>query len=122
MHAQNYGTLLNTAVAVKEMVHQIFKGMVPHTNLKQVELDLLRRYNTLQAFRYIVDGGVDHRFGGCFDGFENLVGYDVGRVLKQWFIFEDPMNIVAHNHNSETDEDLGKANEGNIISCLTTKS
>ncbi|CAG8605117.1 185_t:CDS:2 [Paraglomus occultum] len=29
MHAQNYGTLVNTAVAVKEMVHQIFKGMGP---------------------------------------------------------------------------------------------
>ncbi|CAB4423898.1 unnamed protein product [Rhizophagus irregularis] len=31
-HARNFATLLNTAVGVKEMVHRIFKNMVPHMN------------------------------------------------------------------------------------------
>ena len=96
------------------MVHRIFKGMVPHTNLKQVELDLLRKYNTLQAFRYILDGGADHRFGESSGRFRNLIGSDcVGQILKQWFILEDPM-IIATDSNSEADEDSGQANEGNI--------
>jgi len=78
MHAQNYGTLVNTAVAVKEMVHRIFKGMVPHTNLKQI---LRRQYNTLQAFRYLVDGGVDH--GESFNPYRNLISNDhMGQVLR----------------------------------------
>jgi len=39
-HAWNYATLVNVAVGVKEMVHRVFKGMVPHMNRKNVELDM----------------------------------------------------------------------------------
>jgi len=120
MHAQNYGTLVNTAVAVKEMVHRIFKGMVPHTNLKQIELDLLRRYNTLQTSRYLIDGGVDHRFGESFNPYRNLINDDhMGKVLRQWFIFEGPI-IIASNKNSGTGEDLDNAvnNKGKINNVL----
>ena len=82
-HAQNYGTLLNTAVAVKEMVHRIFKGMVPHTNLKNVEFDLVQKYNTLQAFHYILDGGTDHQFSEHSGRFRTLISNDcVGKILK----------------------------------------
>ena len=55
-HARNFATLVNTAVGVKEMVHRIFKGMVPHMNRKIIELDLTRRYNTIQALRHLIDG------------------------------------------------------------------
>jgi hypothetical protein len=41
-HARNYATLLNTSVETKEMVHRIFKNIVPQTNRKNVDLDLLK--------------------------------------------------------------------------------
>ena len=31
-HTKNYTTLLNTSVGTKEMIHQIFKNIVPQTN------------------------------------------------------------------------------------------
>jgi hypothetical protein len=46
---------------MKEMVHRVFKNIVPHTNRKNVELDLLRHYTTLQSIRHLADGGFDHR-------------------------------------------------------------
>jgi hypothetical protein len=42
LHARTYGNLINTGVGIKEMVHRIFKGMVPRTNRKNIELDLLK--------------------------------------------------------------------------------
>ncbi|PKK56791.1 hypothetical protein RhiirC2_858468, partial [Rhizophagus irregularis] len=41
-HAKTYGTALNTSVSVKEMVHRIHKGVVSHTNKKNVEFDLIK--------------------------------------------------------------------------------
>ena len=61
-HAKNFATLVNTSVGVKEMVHRIFKGVVGHTNHKNVELDLVKRYNTVQPLRHLVDEGEDPRF------------------------------------------------------------
>uniref|UniRef100_U9UK07 Uncharacterized protein n=1 Tax=Rhizophagus irregularis (strain DAOM 181602 / DAOM 197198 / MUCL 43194) TaxID=747089 RepID=U9UK07_RHIID len=37
------------------MVHRIFKNIVPHTNFKNIELDLLKRYTTLQSIRLFKD-------------------------------------------------------------------
>ncbi|UZO21593.1 uncharacterized protein OCT59_013980 [Rhizophagus irregularis] len=62
-HAKTYGTAFNTSVSVKEMVHRIHKGVVPHTNKKNVEFDLIKRDNTLQTLRHLLDGGQDTRFG-----------------------------------------------------------
>ncbi|CAB4374191.1 unnamed protein product [Rhizophagus irregularis] len=56
MHAKTFGTLINTQVGIKEMVHRIFKGMVPKTNCKNIDLDLLKRYNTLFAIRHLAGG------------------------------------------------------------------
>jgi hypothetical protein len=58
MHAQTFGTLVNTQVGIKEMVHRIFKGIVPRTNRKNIDLDLLKRYNTLFAIRHLIDGAL----------------------------------------------------------------
>jgi len=46
-HAKNFATFANMSVGVKEMVHNIFKGVVGHTNYKNVEIDLMKRYNTI---------------------------------------------------------------------------
>jgi hypothetical protein len=56
-----FGTLQNVSVSLKEMMHGIYKRVIPHTNKKNVELDLMKRDNTLQALRYILDNGYDPR-------------------------------------------------------------
>jgi hypothetical protein len=90
MHARNYGTLVNTSVAVKEMVHRTFKRIVPHTNLKKVDLDLLRRHNTLQALRYVFDGSQDKNFPDIGVGISNIVCDELIRpILAGWYITED---------------------------------
>ena len=43
------------------MVHRIFKNMVPRTNRKNIEFDLLKHYTTLQSIRHLADGGIDPR-------------------------------------------------------------
>lgn len=60
-HARQYAMCVNTAVGIKEMVHQIFKSIVPHTNKHNLELTLLKQINTLQTLRYLVNGGIDKR-------------------------------------------------------------
>jgi hypothetical protein len=88
MHARTYGTLINTQVGIKEMVHRIFKAMVPRTNRKNVELDLLKRYTTLFAIRHLVDGGIDQRLLQPCYGFANMSS-DFKNLLTNWYITED---------------------------------
>ena len=38
------------------MVHRTFKSAVSRTNGKMIERDLIKKYNTLQALRNIIDG------------------------------------------------------------------
>ncbi|GET52155.1 hypothetical protein GLOIN_2v1772347 [Rhizophagus irregularis DAOM 181602=DAOM 197198] len=44
------------------MVYHIFKGMVPKTNCKNIDLDLLKCYNTLFAIRHLADGGITEEY------------------------------------------------------------
>ena len=62
MHARNFATLVNISVAMKEMVHRLFKAIIPHSNKKNIELDFMRRDNCLQALRFLMDGGIDERY------------------------------------------------------------
>ncbi|UZO13261.1 uncharacterized protein OCT59_004765 [Rhizophagus irregularis] len=41
-NAKTFATLINSSVGVKEIVHKIFKGMVPKMNRKNIELDLMK--------------------------------------------------------------------------------
>ena len=97
MHAQTFGTLTNTQVGIKEMVHRIFKGIVPRTNRKNIDLDLLRRYNTLFAIRHLVDGGIDPRFARSCAGFTSS---NFGHLFSNWYLTEDKSS------NEENEEDL----------------
>ncbi|CAG8543498.1 3566_t:CDS:2, partial [Racocetra persica] len=54
-HARIFATLVNTSVGVKEMVYRTYKNIVPHINYKNIELDLLRRYNTSFALTHLFD-------------------------------------------------------------------
>lgn len=47
------------SISVKEMVHQLHKGIIPHMNKKNVEFDLIKHDNTLQTLRYLLDEGQD---------------------------------------------------------------
>ena len=87
MHAKTYGTLTNTQVGIKEMVHRIFKGMVSKTNRKNIELDLLKNYTTLFAIRHIIDGGIDSRFNSCI-GFANMP-LNFKQLFLNWYIIDN---------------------------------
>ncbi|CAG8837887.1 910_t:CDS:1, partial [Cetraspora pellucida] len=47
--------------------------MVPHTNKKIIELDLTRRYNTIEALRLIIDGWKDPRFSINTNALSDLI-------------------------------------------------
>ena len=103
-HAQNFGTLVNTAVAVKEMMHRIHKARVPRLNCKAVELDLMRRENTEETIRHLVDGWQDPRFSMTF-GLKKLVDDPLlHSVLSGWHVTESSSPVLVN----EEQEDDGK--------------
>jgi len=107
-HARNFATLVNTAVGVKEMVHRIFKGMVSHMNRKVVELDLIRRYNTIQALRHLVDGWIDSRFNTSINALNNLTtDPKLYTILSNWYATESP-STFTNIQNDDEDESDGK--------------
>ena len=75
------------------MVHRIFKQSAPKTNRKNIELDLLKRTNTLKAIQFIMEGGNDpsleenDNFG---DGFRCLITDSrLHSLLTGWYITEN---------------------------------
>jgi ubiquinone biosynthesis protein Coq4 len=86
-HARTFGTLTNTEVGTKEMVHRTFKTMVPRTNRKNIEFDLLKRYTTLQSIRHLADGGIDPRNLQSNAEFMSI-SKDFNHLFKDWFIIE----------------------------------
>src|SRR5947199_8305358 len=86
-HARTFGILANTEVGTKEMVHRIFKNMVPRTNRKNIEFDLLKRYTTLQSIRHLADGGIDPRNLRSNAEFMSI-SKDFNHLFKDWFIIE----------------------------------
>ena len=108
-HARNFATILNTAVGIKEMVHRTFKGMVPHMNRKVIELDLTRRYNTIQALRHLVDGWIDSRFNTETKNTLNNLTSDpkLYTILLGWYATENP--FILTNIQNDEDENSSKS-------------
>jgi len=106
-HARNFATLVNTAVGVKEMVHRTFKNMVPHMNRKVIELDLTRRYNTIQALRHLIDGWTDRRFGEMTNNaLKNLsIDPNLFTILSGWYATES--STIANTDQDENRSDKG---------------
>jgi len=100
MHAKTYGTLVNTQVGIKEMVHRIFKGMVPKTNRKNIELDLLKHYTTLFAIRHIIDGGIDSRFTNSCIGFANIPS-KFKQLFLNWYIIDNKQEDEQYDVNGK---------------------
>ncbi|GBC54032.2 hypothetical protein GLOIN_2v1848961 [Rhizophagus irregularis DAOM 181602=DAOM 197198] len=118
MHAKTFGTLINTQVGIKEMVYRIFKGMVPKTNCKNIDLDLLKRYNTLFAIRYLADGGIDPRFNRSCTGFTNS---NFGQLFLNWYVTEDKYSTEATEQVQDDDDDTKIISPVNFISNISLK-
>ncbi len=91
-------TLVNSNCAVKEIVHRLSKQAVPKTNRKNVEFDLIRHTNVLQAIRYVIDGGIDDRFdsSNVGDGLRKIItDLRLQSLLTGWYMTEDlyPENV-----------------------------
>ena len=77
------------------MVHRIFKQSAPKTNQKNIELDLLKRTNTLNAIQFIMEGGNDPSLDvdendNFRDGFHCLITDPrLHSLLTGWYITED---------------------------------
>ncbi|PKC54996.1 hypothetical protein RhiirA1_446940 [Rhizophagus irregularis] len=105
-HARNFATLVNTAVGVKEMVHRIFKTMVPHMNCKEIELDLTRRYNTIQALRHLIDGWTDPRFNTRPNALPKLIADpNIYTILTAWYATENFNTINSQEFEDKQDDD-----------------
>ena len=61
--------------------------MVPRTNCKNIEFDLLKRYTTLQSIRHLADGGIDPQNLQSSIEFMNI-SQDFNHLFKDWFIIE----------------------------------
>jgi hypothetical protein len=92
LYAKNYTTLLNRSVGTKEMVHRIFKGIVPQTNLKNVVLDLLKHYTILFVIRHLLDGGIDLQLSTSNNGFINLPQH-LQHIMSDWFVTKDKIDL-----------------------------
>ena len=90
MHAKTYGTLINTQVGIKEMVHHTFKKIVPKTNHKNIDLDLLKHYTTLFAIRHLTDNSIDSRFTRPCTGFANMAT-NFNQLFLNWYITENKL-------------------------------
>lgn len=77
--------------------------MVLKTNRKNVELDLIKRYNTIFAIRHLVDGGIDRRLSQPSNGFTSLRKIDK-HLLTDWYITENN----TFSQNDYEDETNGK--------------
>ncbi|PKC55934.1 hypothetical protein RhiirA1_474784 [Rhizophagus irregularis] len=90
-HAKRYGSFVNISVSLKEMVHRLFKNQVPHTNKKNLELDFIKRENTLQGIRFILDNGFDE----CYQNtqFSSILhNHKLKFLCDTWYILSASMN------------------------------
>ena len=74
------------------MVHRIFKNIVSRTNRKNVDKDLLKRYNTLFAIRHLLEGGIDKRFSSSNNALVKLPQH-LHRLMSNWFVFDEADDI-----------------------------
>jgi hypothetical protein len=89
-------------------MHGVYKRMIPHTNKKNVEFDLIKRDNILQGLRYVIDNGYDSRVpesgGNCIRSIlkdERLIC-----LLEGWYISIPAHHIIgSEEYNAVEQED-----------------
>jgi hypothetical protein len=109
-HARNYGTCINMAVGIKEMVHRIFKGIVPHTNKHNLELILLQQINTLQTLRYLASGGSDDQQQQSAIFAKLMIDPKLKNLLSGWYNYNPIYSIEEESTDSNNMENDGKIN------------
>ncbi|RIB26739.1 hypothetical protein C2G38_1954571, partial [Gigaspora rosea] len=109
-HARQYATCVNTAVGIKEMVHRIFKSIVPHTNEHNFELTLLRQVDTLQTLRYLADGGTDDRISNMAPQLfkELIIELRLRHLLLSWCIDDNDFSIHTSQEFAQGNKELFK--------------
>ncbi|GES95938.1 hypothetical protein GLOIN_2v1487024 [Rhizophagus clarus] len=113
VHARTYGTLINTQIGIKEMVHQIFKAMVPQTNCKNVELDLLKRgfatissnFRNLLTNWYITEDKVsnEQELEENEEAISSPVDFITNIILKRSLSCQDRENIMKNLPNFKSE-------------------
>jgi hypothetical protein len=79
------------------MMHGVYKRVIPHTNKKNVEFDLIKRDNVLQGLRYVIDNGYDVRVP---EGGGNRIRFILKDeqlicLLKGWYISAPAHHITS---------------------------
>lgn len=91
-------------------MHGIYKRIIPHTNKKNVELDLIKRDNVLQGLRYVIDNGYDSRVPeGSGNRIRSILkDNQLTCLLKGWYI-----SIPAHHllTSLEEHDEIGQVQE-----------
>ncbi|UZO03748.1 uncharacterized protein OCT59_024151 [Rhizophagus irregularis] len=102
MHARNFATLVNVAVPTKEMMHRLFKAMIPHSNKKNIEMDFVQCDNCLQTLRFLLDGGVDKRYDTERQLNFNMLSKDqcVHALLSSWYILPSKFDLEQDDDNT----------------------
>ena len=105
--ASTFGTLQNVSVSLKEMMHGIYKRVIPHTNKKNVEFDLIKRDNVLQGLRYVIDNGYDSRIPEDGDNCIRSILKDnhLTCLLKGWYISIPFHYITSLEEHNEAGQD-----------------
>ena len=91
-------------------MHGVYKRVIPHTNKKNVEMDLMKCDNTLQALRYILDNGYDSRFPQGASNCVNSIIKDsrLRYLLEGWYI-----STLTHHKTNLAEEKTDDKQEKN---------
>jgi hypothetical protein len=109
--ATTFGTLQNVSVSLKEMMHGVYKRVIPHTNKKNVEFDLIKRDNILQGLRNIIDNGYDQRAPeGSNTSYTRSIMKDnkLSCLLEGWYISVPAHHIINMNDTNEQEQTDGQ--------------
>ncbi|RPA72063.1 hypothetical protein BJ508DRAFT_335411 [Ascobolus immersus RN42] len=58
--ARLFGTNLVTSCSIGELVHKLWKQMVPHTNYYELDREFCKFWATMDSLRFLIDAEVDH--------------------------------------------------------------
>ena len=87
-------------------MHGLYKRVIPYTNKKNITIDLLKRDNTLQALRYLMDDEKDERYIGIIGNLFGDISNDpsLHKLLSGWYIGNLLQN---HLRTDNVDDNIG---------------
>ncbi len=72
---------MNTEIRIKKMIHKVFKNIILYTNYKNIKLNLLKQYITLQSIWYLIDSKINIKYLQSNIDFINI-SYDTNHLFK----------------------------------------